>query len=144
MSVEIYRFILLLRDPVFWYLFQTAWYGSSNYLNITKVTFCDLFLVTWWNYIPNNTQEGRKFHFSYNLWHLMCYVGFISPQDHYLFDWTRYVVSLPFLFYDRIYLGNINSWRSYYGNIFLLVWYVSWAWKLFSANLIAFAINDFH
>ena len=88
------------------------------------------------------TQKERKFHFSYHIWHFMCYVGLTSPQDHWLFNWTRCVVSLPFLFSDTIYSGNINSWRSYYENIFWLLSYVSCACELFSANLIVFAFND--
>ena len=83
-----------------------------------------------------------KFHFSYHIWHFMCYVGLTSTQDHWLFNWKRYVISLPFLFSNTIYSGNINSWRSYYENIFWLLSYVSCACELFSANLIVFAFND--
>ena len=86
-----------------------------------------------------HTQKARKFYFSYHIWHFMCYFGLTCSQDHCLFDWTRCVVSLPFVFSNTIYSGNINSWRSYYWIIFMLV-----RLDLFSADLIAFAINDFH
>ena len=43
-SIEIYRFFLFLHNAVFW-LFQMAWTCSSNYWNLVKVTFCDLFLI---------------------------------------------------------------------------------------------------
>ena len=59
-----------------------------------------------------------------------------------LFYWTRCVVSLTFLSSDTFYPGNINTWRSYYGSIFLLAWYVSWAFELFSINLIVFVISN--
>ena len=149
MSVEIYPLFLFLHGSVFRFLFQTTWNRSSNYENIAKVMFCDLFLIMWWTFdnikhLTIYTQEERKFHFSYDIWHFMCYVGLTCPQDHWLFDSTRCVVSLSFLFSDSLYSGNINSWRSYYGNIFLLAWYVSCACELFSVNLIVFSINNFH
>ena len=74
----------------------------------------------------------------------MFYVGLTCPQDHCLFDGTRYVVSLSLLFSDTLYSENINSWRSYYRNIFLLAWYISCPYALFSVILIVFAIKKFH
>ena len=71
-------------------------------------------------------EEERKFHFSCHIWHFMCYVGLTCPQDHCLFGWTSFVVSLSFLFSDTLYSGNINAWRSYYANILLLAWYRPW------------------
>ena len=75
----------------------------------------------------------------------MCYVGLTCPKDYCLFDWTHFVVSLPFLFSDTSYSGNINSWRSYWENIVLLVWYNSCAFESFSANLFFFftVMNSF-
>ena len=93
------------------------------------MTFCDLFLVMWVTFdnikhlaiIPKK-KENSTF--------------YMSP--------TPCVVSLSFLFSDTLYSGNINSWRSYYGNIFLLAWYVSCACELFSVNLIVFAMKSCH
>ena len=94
------------------------------------------------NYIY--TQEERKFHFLCHIWHFMCYVELTCSQDHCIFDWTPCVVSLSFLFSDTLCPENINSWRSYYGNIFWLASYVSCACELFSINLIVFAMKSYH
>ena len=91
-----------------------------------------------------NTQEEGKCYFSYDIWHSMCYVKRKGPPDQCLFNWTHCVVSLSFLCSDTVSLKNINSWRIYYGNIFLLLWYVFCAYELFSANLIAFLTNNLH
>ena len=75
MSVEIYPLFLFLHGSVFRFLFQTAWNRSSNYENIAKVMFCDLFLIMWWTFdnikhLTTYIQEERKFHFSY---HVLCW-----------------------------------------------------------------------
>ena len=41
---------------------------------------------------------------------ISCVILDLHPQDHCLFDWTRCIVSLSFLFSDTLYLENINSW----------------------------------
>ena len=86
MSIEIYLFFLFLRDPLFWYLFQTAWNCLSNYQNIAKVTFCDLLsdnVVKFDNikHLTIYTQEKEKLHFSYHISHFMYYVGLTCLQD---------------------------------------------------------------
>ena len=82
MLIEIYRFFcsFVIHDPVFWYIFQTAWNRSSNYWNIAKVTFCNLFLITWWTFD--------------NLKHLTIYIRrkeiplFIQYTEFYVLGWT--------------------------------------------------------
>ena len=90
------------------------------------------------------THEERKFHFSCHIWHFMFSVGLTFPQYHCVFPWTYWVLSLVFLLFDILYSGNVSSWRSYHGNIFLLAWYVSCDCEIFPVNLIVFAINDFY
>ena len=53
-------------------------------------------------------QEERKFHFPYDMWHFMCYVGLTCSQDQCLFDWTLCIVSLTSLFPDTSYSENIE------------------------------------
>ena len=101
MSVEIYHFFSFLRDPVF------SKYSQSDVLRSISdsvMKFDNL------NYQTIYTQEKRKFHFSYHIWHFMCYAGLLCYQDC-LFDWAYCVASLPFLFSITIYSEDINSWR---------------------------------
>ena len=150
MSVEIYHFFMFLRNPVFWYLFQMAWNGSSNKQNTARVTFCDAFLImrlifTNIKHLTIYIKEKRKLHFSHHIWCFMCFAGLTCPQDHSIFDWTPCVVSLSFLFSDAVYLGNIITWKGYYRNIFLLAWYVSCAWKLFFVSCFCYQkLSCFH
>ena len=142
-SVEIYRFFCSFMILCFDISFKRL--EIDHLLKYWNVTFCDVFLIMWLTLdnrkrLPTYIQEKGKFHSSYHIWH----VGLTCSQDHYLFDWTPCVASLSFLFSDTLYSGNINYWRSYYGNIFLLGWYVSCACELFSVNLILFAIKNFY
>ena len=148
MSVEIYRFfhsfMILYFDTSFKLLeiAQLAIKNSpSDVLRSISDNVMDIRQHKATNYIYPRSKKIPLF-IPYMVFYVLYWTS-TFPQDHCLFHWTRCVVSLSFLFSDTLYLENINSWRIYYGNIFLLVRYVFQACELFSAILIVFAIDNF-
>ena len=87
-------------------------------------------------------EENSAFHTIYGILSIMfdLHVPKIIP---YLIERVVFF-SLSFLFSNSPFSGNINSWRSYYENIFLLVGFVSCDCELLFAYLIVFVINNFY
>ena len=120
-----------------YYFWVLTWMKKANSFQTTKVQPQGIAYksVAYKKICAPKKKENSIFYTIHGiLLHFMCYVWLTCLLDHCLFDWTCCVVSLLFLFSDTIYSGNFNSWRGYYGNIFLLVWYVSWACEIFFAN----------
>ena len=140
---------LFLHDPVFWYLFQTAWNRSSNSSSPIQSDalrcISDNVVNIRQHNAPNYIYPRRKktpLFISYVAFYVLFWT-YMYPRS--LLIWLnalRCFFILPLFRYTLF--RKYQFLKEFYGNIFLLAWHVSCAYELFSVNLIVFAIKNFH